>query len=239
MRKFIKLIIFFSIIIGFYSCVFDPAPRGLYIKLKSENIDEIESVFVSGDTLFADQNLINEYNSDKFYYEHYVPLYNSFFKVKVVLKDSTVLYSETIHYEFQKYAYYISITKKGIVFEKNYKNYITKHATHLFIIIVLSLIFKILIFVFNFNIKNKGIYVLKYTFINVIYIYSIFYVFDFVNILSFFGLISVLTLPFVIDYTIHYFDKNINKFNIWLLLIVNILFYFILTYPILMLFLFF
>ena len=34
MRKFIKLIIFFSIIIGFYSCVFDPAPRGLYIKLK-------------------------------------------------------------------------------------------------------------------------------------------------------------------------------------------------------------
>ena len=122
MRKFIKLIIFFSIIIGFYSCVFDPAPRGLYIKLKSENIDEIESVFVSGDTLFADQNLINEYNSDKFYYEHYVPLYNSFFKVKVVFKDSTVLYSETIHYEFQKYAYYISITKKGIVFEKNYKN---------------------------------------------------------------------------------------------------------------------
>jgi len=229
---------FFLILSSLFVCIsmidaIDPAPPHVIINLTNNSNLTIDSVFAYGDTSFNympnsyEKNFYSSADLKKFDNQICCSNWNHYFKIKVRFADSTEIYSN-VAYEKNKYGKFDAIIDKNkIDIKKNYDEFISNLINIVLYLFFASFIFKVLIYLMKFEISNKLIYSIKYTTVNFLNLLLMYFAFDLfeINYCSILILIFGLTVPLIVDSYLHKKDKNIIVYSLLTLKIVNMLFY--------------
>ena len=226
MKKAYLLLITLFICISLIYAI-DPAPGKLTtIKIEDNSITKIDSFFIDQSPNY-DYNLKEGYCKKEINKPLKIRILGDSFRVKFLLLDSSILYSEYINIsEDSKNALHIiSVNKKSVYIKKSYLNYIFSIVLKVLFVLIMSFTLKVLPYIFKLSIKNKIKYIVKYLIINSLYALLII-PFLFFALFSF-GIVFILypIILYFLDKEIHKEDKNIlcNVSNIFFI-ITNIIF---------------
>jgi hypothetical protein len=208
-----------------FSAIDFPTPRYL-ITVSDQNTIKVDSFFVTEDVI-NHQYITNNFGSKDLFTEKKSTIFSNKFKLKVKLKDSTIIYSEPILISNKYIQYELIVKNNKVEITKLYGDYILHIAKSILLLVIASFMFKVMIYLFKFEIKNKTTYSLKYTFLNLIYcILFLLLGKIFFNTLSIFiTFISIILICFTENW-FHKHDKNvITKDVTGTVLLVNGLFF--------------
>ena len=202
-------------------------PRPSYgITVSNQNTVKVDSFFVMEDVK-NHQYIANNFGSKDLLTEQRVTIFSNKFRLRVKLKDSTLLYSEPIIISNKYIQYEFAVKHNHIEITKLYGNFILLISKLILLLVIASYLFKVLIYLFKFDIKNRIAYTLKYTFLNLIYCMLFLFLGRILfNTLSIFiTFISIILICFTENW-LHKHDKNVITKNVsGTILVVNGLFY--------------
>jgi hypothetical protein len=222
-----SILIFFYLIysISIFSAIDLPKPRFI-VTVNDQNKIKVDSFFII-DNVTPNQFNLNDFGSKDLSVEQKITILNNKFKLKVKLTDSTLIYSEPILIKDKYTQYEFVIKNNKVEIYKNRGDYYLYIAKIILLLIIASFLFKVLIFLFKFEIKNKLTYSLKYTVLNLIF--CLLYLFLFRELFTISLLIAPIVSLIIICITeiwLHKHDKNVINKNVNpTILIVNSLFY--------------
>jgi len=150
-----------------FSAVDFPRPSYL-ITVSDQNTLKVDSFFVIEDEK-NHQYIANDFGSKNLQAEQRATIFSNKFKLKVKLKDSAIIYSEPviITNKYTRYEFTVKNNKVDVI--KLNGDLILHVANSILLLVIASFLFKVLIYLFRFDIKNKISYSLKYTFLNLMY----------------------------------------------------------------------
>jgi hypothetical protein len=150
-----------------FSAVDFPRPSYL-ITVSDQNTLKVDSFFVIEDVKNY-QYIANDFGSKDLQAEQRATIFSNKFKLKVKLKDSTIIYSEPviITNKYTRYEFTVKNNKVDVI--KLNGDFILHVANSILLLVIASFLFKVLIYLFRFDIKNKISYSLKYTSLNLMY----------------------------------------------------------------------
>jgi len=221
MKKAYLFLIYLLVCIPFIYAI-DPAPGKLTtIKIQDNSIPKIDSFFIDQSPNY-DYNLKECYCKKEINKPLKIRILGDSFRVKFLLLDSSVLYSEYINIgEDSKNALHIiSVNKKSVSIEKSYLNYIFSIVLKVLFVLIISFTFKVLPCILKLSIKNKIKYIAKYMIINSLYALLVI-PFLFFALFSF-GIVFIL-YPIIL----YFLDKETHKEDINILCKVNNVFFII------------
>ena len=221
------IILFFVFFIASAILAIDPMPGRLTtIKIVDNSIATIDSFFI-------EQSTNDDYNRIVTYYRKDVNepikirVTSDSFRVKFLLLDSSILYSEYINIgeSSKNLLHIISVNRNSVFIEKSYSSYILNIVWKVLFVLLMGFTFKVLPFVLKLEIRNKIKYIVKYMIINSLYVLLVI-PFMFLALFSF-G-IALILYPFLLylfDKEIHKNDTNVLKSeNNVFLIITNVIF---------------
>jgi len=211
--------------LNIFSAIDFPTPS-YRITVSDQNTVKVDCFFVV-ENVKNHQYIANNFGSKDLLAEQKATIFSKIFKLRVKLKDSTSIYSEPIIIRNKYIQYEFTVRNNKVEITKLYGDFILIIAKSILLLLIASLLFKVLIYLFKFEINNKIAYTLKYTFLNLIY--CILFIFLgkllFSTLSIFITLISIILIC-VTENWLHKHDKNVITKNIsGTILVVNGLFY--------------
>ena len=195
-------------VLKIFSAVDFPSPSYI-ITVNDQNTVKVDSFFITEDTK-NHQYIANNFGAKDLSVEQKATILSSKFKLTVKLKDSLSLYSEPIIISNKYTQYEFIVRNNKVEINKLQGDYILQILKTILLFTIASFLFKVMIFLFKFEIKNKIAYTLKYTFLNLIY--CILFLFSgkilFSTISIFIAFIAILLICFT-EIWLHKHDKNV------------------------------
>jgi len=195
-------------VLKIFSAVDFPSPSYI-ITVNDQNTVKVDSFFITEDTK-NHQYIANNFGAKDLSVEQKATILSSKFKLRVKLKNSLSLYSEPIIISNKYTQYEFIVRNNKVEINKLQGDYILQILKTILLFTIASFLFKVMIFLFKFEIKNKIAYTLKYTFLNLIY--CILFLFSgkilFSTISIFIAFIAILLICFT-EIWLHKHDKNV------------------------------
>ena len=195
-------------VLKIFSAVDFPSPSYI-ITVNDQNTVKVDSFFITEDTK-NHQYIANNFGAKDLSVEQKATILSGKFKLRVKLKNSLSLYSEPIIISNKYTQYEFIVRNNKVEINKLQGDYILQILKTILLFTIASFLFKVMIFLFKFEIKNKIAYTLKYTFLNLIY--CILFLFSgkilFSTISIFIAFIAILLICFT-EIWLHKHDKNV------------------------------